>query len=153
MTNFIQNRRTFLKTGTVLVGGVLLFKYIEPIVPIAEPKKHEWVEDKGDFYIVRVPDTKSFVNETLDKPTIFLLGENTLIKGLNIKGYINVAYKGNCAISDLYLDTSKMTLPNERSLMYIENGSKISSVGVLHVNNVSGLRSDLFATAYINGAY
>lgn len=116
----LQNRRSFLKTGTTLVGGVLLTKYIEPIVPIAELKKHEWVEDKGDFYIVRVPDSKTFANELLDKPTIFLLGHHTVVRDIIVNGYANISHKGTSLITTSRFDVSKMLLSTNRSILSVE---------------------------------
>ena len=116
----LQNRRSFLKTGTTLVGGVLLTKYIEPIVPIAELKKHEWIEDKGDFYIVRVPDSKTFANEMLDKPTIFLLGHYTVVKDIVVNGCVNVVAKGESLIHDCNIDASKIMLPNPRPIIVVD---------------------------------
>lgn len=122
MTSFFQNRRSFLKTGTTLVGGVLLTKYIEPIVPIAELNKHEWIEDKGDFYIVRVPDSKTFAKEILDKPTIFLLGHYSVVKDIVVNGYINVAIKGESLIHDCIIDASKIMLPSHRPMAVVDHG-------------------------------
>ena len=117
----LQNRRSFLKTGTTLVGGVLLTKYIEPIVPIAELKKHEWIEDKGDFYIVRVPDSMTFANELLDKPTIFLLGHYTVVKDVVVNGYANISHKGTSLITASKFDVSKMLLSTNRPVLLVES--------------------------------
>ena len=129
----LQNRRLFLKTGTTLVGGVLLTKYIEPIVPIAELKKHEWIEDKGDFYIVRVPDSMTFANELLDKPTIFLLGHYTVVKDIVVNGYANVAAKGESLIHGCNIDASKIILPNPRPIIVVDiDDAKTNKIRMEH---------------------
>jgi hypothetical protein len=72
-------RRTFLRLTGAAAGALVIAKYAEPLAVLAD--HGPWVEDKGDFYIVRVPDFKTFANEHLEKPTIFLLGESATVCG------------------------------------------------------------------------
>lgn len=66
-------RRGFLKIGVALVGSVMLAKYIEPVLVLPKAR-HDWVQQLSDFYIVRVPEGKTFAHEALDMPVLFIMG-------------------------------------------------------------------------------
>lgn len=105
-------RRTFLKTATALVGGVLAAKYLEPLTNISQIH-NDWIEDKGDYYIVRIPDNSIFSNEILDKPTIFVTGAYVALKRLEITGFVNIIAKGPISVMDSMFDASKSVSLND----------------------------------------
>lgn len=115
-----QNRRGFLKIATSLVGALSIAKYSEPLFAIPNAYK-DWIEDKGDFFIVRVPDFKSFANELLAKPVIFLMGEKSIIRGVNVQGFANLyAPKGGACIDSIF-DARQMTIERIRPILELKN--------------------------------
>jgi hypothetical protein len=110
-------RRGFLKVVSALAAATGLVRYIE--TPILMPNKHEWIEDMGDYYIVRVPEGKTFANERLDKPTLFGLEDRATVTGIEVLGYANVYHKGQFAFMHSRFDTSKMILDHKRPAMNI----------------------------------
>lgn len=127
------SRRTFLKIGSILTGGLVLSKYTEPIVEIVEPYRHRWVEDMGDFYIVRVPDSKSFSNELLDKPTIFLLERFAIVNSVSVIGYSNISHKGQSKIYDCMFDCSEMVMSTNRAVLHIDTNKSIEGIMVENI--------------------
>jgi len=112
-------RRGFLKVGTALVGGVVLAKYVEPILA-ALPERHEWIEDRGDFLIVRVPDYKTFAKERLEKPTIFLMGERATVRDVRVIGFSNVYAPHGGIVSGCRFDGSSMATDTDRAVMTLK---------------------------------
>lgn len=122
-------RRGFLKLGTAIVGSLAIIHYAEPIIKLT--KHHQWVEDKGDFLIVRVPDFKSFANETLNKPTVFLMGERSTVRGVDLKGFANIYAPNGAAIKDSVFDASSMSTASNRSVIELHgSGMIISGINV-----------------------
>ncbi len=111
------SRRGFLKLGSAIVGGLSLIKYAEPAVQI--PHSHEWIDDKGDFVIVRVPAFKSFANELITKPAIFVLGERALVRAIEVRGYSNIYAPKGGTILGCYFDGSQMTTEMNRSVVHL----------------------------------
>lgn len=112
-------RRTFLKAGTAVLGALTLARYTEPLIAMPD-SSHEWIEDKGDFVIVRVPDFKTFANEVIDRPAIFLLGENANVKHVDVKGYVNLYAPKGGSVTYSKFDASKMLVGRERSVMELK---------------------------------
>jgi hypothetical protein len=112
-------RRAFLKAGTAVLGALTLAKYTEPLIAMPD-SSHEWIEDKGDFVIVRVPDFKTFADEVIDRPAIFLLGENAKVKHVDVKGYVNLYAPKGGSVTYSKFDASKMLVPRERSVMELK---------------------------------
>lgn len=83
------SRRGFLKVGVASVAGVLLAKYAEPVMSILD-NKNDWVTDKGDYYILRIPDFKSFANHKFDKPLIVVMGECSRMSNTTVQGMTNL---------------------------------------------------------------
>jgi hypothetical protein len=116
-------RRGFLKIGAAIVGGIAISRYAEPVIKIEQ--SHDWIEDRGDFVIVRVPDFKSFAKETIDKPAIFILGEKSVIDTVAVAGFANIyAPKGGLVIGSQF-DASKMATELERSVLNIKGGCAV----------------------------
>jgi hypothetical protein len=90
-------RRVFLGAGAVAAGGLLVKSYTEPLGQVAAEYK-DWIEDKDDYCIIRVPDGKAFINERIDKNVILLLGAYSTFKGVDVRGYANIATRGPVSI-------------------------------------------------------
>lgn len=112
-------RRGFLKVGTALAGGVVLAKYAEPILA-ALPERHEWIEDRGDFLIVRVPDYKTFARERLEKPTIFLMGEQATVRDVHVIGFSNGYVPRGGRFHGCFFDGSGMTTVESRPVFTLK---------------------------------
>lgn len=114
----IENtRRGFLKLVTTIIGGIAITKYSEPIVQVKS--SHEWIEDKGDFAIVRVPDFKTFANETIAKPTIFILGQQSIVKQVDVTGFANVYAKQGGMVFGSRFDASKMEIQDRDAILHL----------------------------------
>lgn len=125
-------RRSFLKIGTAIVGGLTIAKYIEPMEKIENTYK-DWIEERNGFYIVRVPDFKTFEKEHLNMPTIFLMGQNSALRNCQIDGYANIDANSNSInVSDVYFDTRKLIVPNHRPVLLV------SRLNVSRIRNVVG---------------
>ena len=62
-----MQRRSFLSVLAGASAALGLARYAEPFA-LTPDAHHEWVEDKGDYVIIRVPDFKTFARETINKP-------------------------------------------------------------------------------------
>jgi hypothetical protein len=112
-------RRGFLKLGAVLIGALTLTKYAEPLVDVADTN-HDWIEDRGDYLIVRVPDFKTFANEMISKPVIFILGEQAIIRAVEVEGFANIyAPKGGLVTASRF-DGSRMVTEKDRPLVNLK---------------------------------
>lgn len=122
-------RRGFLKTASILVGGVMLPVYSEPLLQ-ALPH-HDWVQDKGDYYIVNVPERKVFKGESLDKPTIFLCGAGSSVLNTSVNGFVNMRGSTNVTVSGFNVDIRNFRSTTNRPAIILQ--SFISSI----IENVS----------------
>jgi hypothetical protein len=123
-------RRTFLKTASAVIGGVLVSKYLEPMFNLADVHK-DWIEDKGDFYIVRVPDNSIFKNEKLDKPVIFVTGAYVTLANLDVQGYANIIAKGPINIRDNVFDASKVLSLKEMDRSVVRFDSPVGDASIV----------------------
>lgn len=114
-------KRGFLKLASALIGGVSFMRYAEPV--IAMPKvTHDWIDDRGDFVIITVPDFKTFKNEVIPKPAIFALGEGALVAGCEISGFSNIFAKQGASLKDCLFDGSRMLTENSRAVVTLVRG-------------------------------
>lgn len=118
-------RRTFLKLGAALG----LVRYAEPLQALAErgsPLRSEWVEDRGDFLVVRVPAFQTFADARLPKPTLFLLGEQAVVSHVRVLGFANVSAPNAGRITDCTFDASECAVARERAVLeFSGNGGQI----------------------------
>jgi hypothetical protein len=124
-------KRGFLKVAGGVAGALGLQLYSEPLIAI--PKRHEWIEDRGDFYIVRVPSGKSFVNEHLDKPTIFQAGERSHINNVKIDGYVNLYFISQLSAGHITIDASRMSTQATRPALKVQG-----HLGYIDYLNITG---------------
>ncbi len=112
-------RRGFLKLGAALIGALTLTKYAEPLVAVADTH-HDWIEDKGDYCIIRVPDFKTFAHEAISKPVIFILGEQAIVRAVEVEGFANIyAPKGGLVTASRF-DGSRMVTEKDRPLVNLK---------------------------------
>lgn len=128
-------RRVFLGAGAVAVGGLLVKRYTEPFGQVAAEYK-DWIEDKGDYCIIRVPDGKAFINERIDKNVILLLGAYSTFKGIDVRGYANIATRGPASIVGCRFDARGFDIAGrgeairlESSRDFVLNGTSIFANG------------------------
>jgi hypothetical protein len=114
----MTTRRVFMKLATAMVGGVAIATYAEPLALVKYDAK--WVTDKGGYYIVRIPDYMTFAHEDLDKPTIFLLGEQSRVRDVSVLGFANIAAPNGGAIDGLKVDASKVRAQTPRHTVIID---------------------------------
>lgn len=110
-------RRGFLKLGAVTVGGLAVTKYAEPF--ITTPESKDWITDKGDYVIVRVPDYKTFAREVIDKPAIFILGTRSFVSGVDVTGFVNVAFSPGSVFEQSRINCEKVIAQGARHPMVI----------------------------------
>lgn len=138
----MTTRRGFLKLAAATAGAIGLTKYAEPWLQL--PETHEWVEDRGDFYVVRVPQSQRFANERLDKPTIFLLGAYSMLEGVQVDGFTNISAMGGAAIQQCHFNASRMEVSRNRSVvemkafgatmrdcLFVGNGASVAGLHIL----------------------
>lgn len=117
------NKRGFLKIASVLVGGLTLSKYTNAELFLPENKVsvfQDWIEDRGDFYIVRVPDFKSFNNEILNKPTVFLAGQHSSISRVRVDGFVNIHSKnGPIRLTESEIDATRHAFDGRRNIIEV----------------------------------
>lgn len=102
-------RRSFLKTASA-TALIPLSTYAEKYENISD--NGGWIEDKGDYCIIRVPDFKSFSNEVIKKPAILILGTEAKCHDVSFYGFLNVFYKNNSVIDRVLVDSKGKTMTN-----------------------------------------
>ena len=122
-------RRGFLQIFGATAAAVGLTRYAEPFVSIAP--RHEWIEDRGDFLIIRVPDGKTFAREVIDKPAILFLGANAIAHTLQFRSYLNVDVQPLGMLRDSDINASARTTEQRRATMRIRGqGGRFESLSV-----------------------
>lgn len=116
-------RRGFLKLGAAVVGSLAIMRYAEPIIQLT--KHHEWIEDRGDFVIVRIPDFKSFANEQINKPVVFLMGEQSTIRNIDVKGFANIYAPRGGSFTDSSFDSRHIVTESNRSAIELRGQGMI----------------------------
>ena len=130
------DRRGFLKAGTALIGGVVLARYVEPLnLPNQEHK--DWVTDKGDYYVIRVPDNKGMRKELFDKPVIMTLGENSYADGITVIGFMNVFSKNRGTLTSIKVDASGVVSEKPRAAIFC-TGKDLAVIGSYFKASVNG---------------
>lgn len=110
----MSERRGFLK----LAAALGLVHYAQPL--LATKPLHDWVDDRGDFYVVKVPEGKSMSHEVFSKPTIFQLGNGAVLSGLTVHGFCNMYGRGQILIKDSVFDASKCSVDEDRSVVFLD---------------------------------
>lgn len=116
-------RRTFLKVlgaGAAVASAPQLYREAHRFV--SQPK--DWIEDRGDFLVVRIPDGKTFANEVLGKPTLLFMGNKTQFRNCEVKGFCNLYAKTDFAVLDSTFDVSNVRMTEDRAALYIVKGNQ-----------------------------
>lgn len=114
----VSTRRAFLRALGAAAAAIGITRYAEPELLIPDVH-HDWIEDRGDFYVVRVPDFKTFANETLNKPTIFLLGQESTMKYVEVNSYANIAMGLGASVLSSRFDSSKAQAGKPRATVNV----------------------------------
>ncbi len=123
------SRRTFLRT-TAAAAAVIVFA--EPLRLLSA--SGDWIEDKGDFLIVRIPDGKTFAKEVLKKPAIVLMGAGSLMRDVEVIGFANIRLN-NSRVDGCSFDARSMRTELKREVVRLD-GEK----GVFAENCVWGVK-------------
>lgn len=110
------SRRGFLKVGVASVAGTLLTKYTEPLVRLAY-NKSDWITDKGDYYILQIPESKSFSNMEFDKPLIVVMGNSSRLKEISVSGLTNVIMGHYTTINSCRFDSRSFLSEEQRPVV------------------------------------
>jgi hypothetical protein len=120
----MNTRRTFVKKSMALVGGLSVITYAEPKVLFF--KDVDWVTDKGDYYIVKVPDFKMLSREIFDKPCIILLGERAVVSDVRVQGFVNITAPRCGLVKDCHFDASSSQVLRDRPAMIVEKSQALA---------------------------
>lgn len=120
------SRRGFLKVGVASVAGVLLAKYAEPVMSILD-NKGDWITDKGDYYILRIPDFKSFANHKFDKPLIVVMGESSRMHHTTVQGMTNIIVPKGGEVTECEFNCKEFLTEEPRPVVKVsENSNKVT---------------------------
>lgn len=108
-----------------LPSGIKLLNETDNEEPVEKSK--DWITDRGDYYIVHVPEGKTFKNEDLDKSTVFYLENYSTATNMSINGFVNIILLGEYSRFDwARIDTRNTRLASgkERAAMIVEDRRK-----------------------------
>lgn len=139
------SRRGFMVAASALVATVSqamnlnkgIVSLIETDKEAPVEKANEWITDRGDFYIVRVPEGKTFSKHDFDKSVVFYLEHQATVSMVSVMGFTNLILESDAArFTDGYLDCSntKLASGKERACMVVDNRSKSGQSYISHVN-------------------
>lgn len=114
-------RRTFMKLGVQAVGALSVVRYADAFQPI--PESRMWIEDKGDFCIVRVPENKTFDNEVFEKPVIFIMGDGANVLRTTVNSFSNFAVGRNALVSDCVFDVGNSVMKDRKEVVIMDGHS------------------------------
>lgn len=126
------SRRGFISALSALASTVTAAAMLPPKILLLNETENEdpveqckdWITDKGDYYAVRIPDGKTFRDETFDKSVVFLMGNCAAIEYVTVKGFTNfIITAGRYTVTNSMFDSSGVKLANgkERSPVYFDN--------------------------------
>lgn len=139
------SRRGFLRVagaaGAVLGAGVVLYRETTNLVL---PTSNDWIEDRGDFLIVRVPDEKMFKGEKLLKPTILVMGMRSMVRDCEVYGYLNILGKGDWGFNENYVDCRKTAMTKDRPIILVQSAGRKTTINYNYLvgPDISPLRSE-----------
>lgn len=111
-------RRGFLKVLGAIAASTGIIHYAE--AKVLMPEQGSWIEDKGDYYIVRIPDGKTFAHETLDKPTIFGFGQDSRVEYVTVNGFVNMYMPRGGYVYGSKFDASKCAMHGRREVILVD---------------------------------
>ena len=117
----MTTRRTFLALAGAAAASPLV-TYAEPLLLV--PDTHRgWIEDKGEYFIVRVPAGKTFSRETFTKPVILLMGSGAWVRDISVSAYMNVSAQDGCLLDRVLVDASSATTVQPRPTVRIKGAN------------------------------
>jgi hypothetical protein len=131
-----------MKIATTLVGSVLVAQYVEPLVAMPAPKR--FVDDRGDYLIVRIPNGEHVRDEEFKKPILLVLeGPYALFSSCLVTGFANVLAPNGGLIYDCLFDGAAMRTKNPRSVVLVESGTQ-----GMEINGCSMITNDYNSSAF-----
>lgn len=113
-------RRTFLR----LAASTPIALYSEPWALVVNAGR-KWVEDRGEYLVIRIPENEMFRDEELTKPAIVFMGRCAVMKGVRTEHFTNIFGAGYNAIFDTYFDGRKIQSERPRALVEVKSKGEI----------------------------
>lgn len=115
----VLSRRGFLVVASGLVTTISdAMRPTQGLIALVETENEspvesvsDWITDKGDFYVVRVPAGKTFSIDLLDKSSVFYLENAATVTRTSVNGFVNVVFETNLGqVKECYFDPTKTVL-------------------------------------------
>lgn len=125
------SRRGFLVVASGLVTTISdAMRPTQGLIALVEAENEspvesvsDWITDKGDFYVVRVPAGKTFSIDLLDKSSVFYLENAAMVTRTQINGFVNVVFETNLGqVKECYFDATNTVLAsgNKRDVLALD---------------------------------
>lgn len=125
------SRRGFIAAASALAATVSAAMSLPPGIKLLNETDNEepvnlskdWITDKGDYYIVHVPEGKTFSGEMLDKSTVFYTEQFSRVNNVSVMGFANVILlSDSCQFTNSEIDARNTRLASgkQRSVMVID---------------------------------
>lgn len=126
------SRRGFIAAASALAATVSAAMSLPPGIKLLNETDNEepvnlskeWITDKGDYYIVHVPEGKTFSGEMLDKSTVFYMEQFSRVNNVSVMGFANVILLSDtCQFtnSDIDATTTRLASGKERPVMILDS--------------------------------
>lgn len=112
--NFLKNAFAVATTAAATGACAKQFITIDEII-VPEEKPIDWIIDKGEYYLVNIPDGKTLKRERLDKPSIIKMGQGSTIGDLTVVGYCNIFSKHEIVMNNLATECGNYITKEPRS--------------------------------------
>lgn len=109
-------RRSFLKIASAAASSLAVYR--EPLSLLTDPH-NDWLEDRGSFVIIKVPDNKTLKNITVPKPAIISLGLSATMVDVAIRGFANIIGKPGAHVLECTFDASSMRAELDRCVVHL----------------------------------
>jgi hypothetical protein len=123
-------RRGFLRLAGAAALAVTLPLYREvPQLVVPKPfNQRDWIEDQGDFYVVRVPEGRTMTREQLlDKPVVFFMGARSALEAVEAATAIVYAPL-HARLTDCVFSSASQRFDKERAVLTIAGKSNVELV-------------------------
>lgn len=136
------SRRGFMVAASALAASVgignKLVTLIETENETPIQKYSDWITDRGDYYIVRIPHGKSFSNHTFDKSVAFYMENDTTVSNVSVNGFTNLIMQqkdSRVMVRDSLFDSTstKLASGKSRAVVLIDGSLDQSVFTGLHV--------------------
>lgn len=124
-----------------LPSGIKLLNETDNEEPVNLSK--DWITDKGDYYIVHIPEGKSFSSEKLDKSTVFYMEHASCVNNVSVVGFANIILLSDtCQFTNVDVDARTTRLASGKQRAVIAFDSRYSN----------GKPNSVFRGIYVRGS-